>query len=370
LVDDVLETLQQLAAFHRRQLGTPVIGITGTNGKTTTKELMAAVLKEKYNILYTQGNLNNHIGVPLTLLKLNAEHELAVIEMGASHQGEIALLAEIARPNFGIVTNVGKAHLEGYGSFENIMKTKAELYQYIARNGKLVFIHSGNPFLWEMAEEAGLLEESNKKIMEYVVGASENPAVISGQVVESTPFLKMNCRTFNGSFEVQTNIVGGYNAENLMAAVTIGTYFGIENEAIKRGLENYQPQNNRSQFVETQKNKLIVDAYNANPSSMTASISNFIEIKNPDKWLILGDMLELGSQSEEEHQAVIRLLEKNNVKNIFLVGSEFKKVNSGFLHFDNVEMLNNYLTEKPLSGYIVLIKGSRGIKLENVVNNL
>ena len=369
LVDNVLETLQQLAAFHRRQLGTPIIGITGTNGKTTTKELIASVLKEQYNILYTQGNLNNHIGVPLTLLGLRPEHELAVVEMGANHPGEIAFLAEIARPNFGIVTNVGKAHLEGFGSFENIMKTKGELYQYIARNGKLVFMNTENTFLWEMAQDAGLLE-NRQKIMEYMVGVSPNSAIISGQVLESAPFLKMKCQTFKGEFEVQTQLIGAYNAENLMAAVTIATYFNIPNEKIKQGLENYKPQNNRSQLIETERNKLIIDAYNANPSSMAVAISNFAQINSPVKWLILGDMLELGAESENEHQQIVNLLKKSELKNVFLVGNEFKKADSGFMHFDNTDMLNEYLTQNPLSGYTVLIKGSRGIKLENVVNSL
>lgn len=369
LVDSVLETLQQLASFHRRQLGTPIIGITGTNGKTTTKELIAAVLKEQYNILYTQGNLNNHIGVPLTLLGLRPEHELAIVEMGANHVGEIAFLTAIASPNFGIITNVGKAHLEGFGSFENIKKTKAELYQYIARHGKLVFMNTDNTFLWEMAEYAGLTE-SDGKIVEYMVGASENPAVTSGQVLKSTPFLKMNCETVNGNFDVQTHLVGAYNAENMMAAIAIGVYFNISNEKIKRGLENYMPQNNRSQFIQTERNELIIDAYNANPSSMAAAINNFTQIDSSAKWLILGDMLELGADSENEHRNVVELLKKNELKNVFLVGSEFKKTNSGFIHFDNTDTLNKYLAETPLSGYTILVKGSRGIKLESVVNNL
>lgn len=369
LVNNVLETLQQLATFHRRQLGTTIIGITGTNGKTTTKELIAAVLKEKYNILYTQGNLNNHIGVPLTLLKLKPEHDIAVVEMGANHPGEIAELSEIARPQYGIITNVGKAHLEGFGSFEGIMSTKAELYKFIAEKGKLVFMNTDNTYLWEMAQDAGLLEK-NKRIVEYKVGIAENENIISGQIIDSTPFLKMKCDINGDVFEVSTRLIGTYNAENVLAAATIGSFFKISCEAIKHGLESYEPQNNRSQFVETENNKLIIDAYNANPSSMALSIRNFADINAAHKLLILGDMLELGEQSKAEHTEIISLLQSYNLKEALLVGNEFKEVNTSYPQFDNVEKLIEYLEKNPVKDHTILIKGSRGIKLEKTIEKL
>ncbi|HQF10890.1 MAG TPA: UDP-N-acetylmuramoyl-tripeptide--D-alanyl-D-alanine ligase, partial [Paludibacteraceae bacterium] len=278
LVDDVLKTLQQLAHFHRQQMDIPVLGITGTNGKTTTKELITAVLREKFNILSTQGNLNNHIGVPLTLLQLKPEHQLAVIEMGANHPGEIDQLCQIAAPNYGLITNVGKAHLEGFGSFEGVMRTKGELYDYVFRHGKKIFIDKNNNFLREMAFSAGF--STSERIIEYGLNIpNKEPAAISGEILENSVFLKMNCRTPDGTFVVETRLIGAYNAENILAAIAVGSFFGVENNAIQRGIENYIPQNNRSQLTITQKNKLIVDAYNANPSSMSAAIKNFARME-------------------------------------------------------------------------------------------
>ncbi|NDV47701.1 UDP-N-acetylmuramoyl-tripeptide--D-alanyl-D-alanine ligase [Paludibacter sp. 221] len=355
LADNVLEALQKLATFHRRQLATPVVAITGTNGKTTTKELMAAVLNEKYNILYTQGNLNNHIGVPLTLLKLTREHELAIVEMGANHPDEISMLCEIARPDYGLITNVGKAHLEGFGSFEGVKKTKRELYEYIARNGKQVFINPKNEHLCEMAEEAGLRD----KLINYVDGA----------VADSSPFLEMKCSTAEGEFQVKTNLIGAYNAENVLAAVTVGAYFSVPNGQIKKGLEGYVPQNNRSQFVDTGNNKLIVDAYNANPSSMAMAINNFAQLTAVNKMLVLGDMLELGADSGQEHENVIELLQRNKFTDVILIGTEFAKANTlQYPVFNNVAELNVYLAEHPVKNFYILIKGSRGIKLEQVID--
>ena len=358
LVDDVLKTLQKLATFHRQQLSMPIIAITGTNGKTTTKELIAIVLKEKYNVLYTQGNLNNHIGVPLTLLKLKHEHEIAVVEMGANHLGEIKQLCEIARPDYGIITNVGKAHLEGFGSFEGIKKTKAELYDYIVRNGKLIFINPNNEDLCEMAKNAGV----DNKIVKY----------IDGKIVNSSPFLEMEL--FHSPQEaglvVRSNLIGVYNAENILASATIAHYFAVSNEQIKHGLENYIPQNNRSQFIETEKNKLIVDAYNANPSSMALAIKNFAQVDAASKFLILGDMLELGGQSEQEHQNIVDLLQENKFDNVFFVGKEFAKTNNSYRNFENTADLSEYIENEQIKNQYILIKGSRGIKLEQTIEKL
>ncbi len=356
LVDDVLKTLQRLAGFHRRQLGTPVLAITGTNGKTTTKELTASVLKQKYNILYTQGNLNNHIGVPLTLLKLTSGHEIAIVEMGASAQGEIRDLCEIAHPNYGIITNVGKGHLEGFGSFEAIKKTKAELYNYITANGKLIFINKENSLLCDMAKEAGL----ENKSMGY----------IPGKILSSSPFPEMEICGNEQNFNVQTHLIGSYNAENVLAAATIGQYFSVAEEQIKQGLEEYIPQNNRSQFIDKGSNKLIVDAYNANPTSMSLAIKNFAQINATNKMLILGDMLELGEQSEQEHQNIVNLLKDNQFNKVLLVGKEFGKINSTYTKFENVNELLPYLDKEKTENYYVLIKGSRGIKLEQVIDKL
>ncbi len=370
LVDNVLESLQKLATYHRKKLGTKIIGITGTNGKTTSKELIASVLKEKYNILYTQGNLNNHIGVPLTLLKLSAEHEMAVIEMGANHPGEIKILAEIACPDYGIITNVGMAHLEGFGSFEGVKKTKAELYDYLQKNEKDVFINADNENLVEMALKSGFKIES-KNVHLYSLNHKDSKNEVSGKVSKCSPFLEMECKIGNNpEFEIQTKLVGVYNAENILAAVTIGSYFGIDQKSIKQGLENYVPKNNRSQLTETEHNRLLIDAYNANPTSMRAAILNFEQLETEHKTLILGDMLELGEQSKNEHKNIVELLQQNNFQNVLLVGNEFKSTKSSFQSFENVEKLIEYLKEKPLKDQFILIKGSRGIKLEKVLELL
>ncbi|HLP06116.1 MAG TPA: UDP-N-acetylmuramoyl-tripeptide--D-alanyl-D-alanine ligase [Paludibacter sp.] len=366
LVDNVLGALQQLATCHRKHLGTKIIGITGTNGKTTTKELIAAVLKEKYNILYTQGNLNNHIGVPLTLLALKPEHELAVVEMGANHPGEINMLCEIACPDFGIITNVGKAHLEGFGSFEGVKKTKAELYQYIFKHGKKIFLNKDNEHLNEMAGNAGFT--GNSRTVEYSMAG--NDAAVKADITSCSPFLNMNCRIMEASFEVNTHLIGSYNAENVLAAATIGNYFGLANEEIKAGLENYEPQNNRSQLTITKHNKVVVDAYNANPTSMKAAILNFAQMDVNGKTLILGDMLELGEQSRLEHRNIVELLQQNKFSNVFLVGKEFKQTENPFACFADADTLAEYLEKNPVNNQYILLKGSRGIRLEKVLKTL
>jgi len=366
LVDDVLKSLQELATFHRKQLRTKIIGITGTNGKTTTKELIAAVLKEKFNILYTQGNLNNHIGVPLTLLQLKPEHELAIIEMGANHPGEIKQLCDIACPDYGIITNVGKAHLEGFGSLEGVMKTKAELYEFISAHGKLIFLHTGNPLLSQMASGLGL--NIPGKRIGYSLQKIDNSADYVAEITGCSPFLEMTC-TVNGkdTFEIKTNLIGSYNAENVLAAVTIGGYFGLTNSQVKKGLENYVPQNNRSQLTVTEHNKLVVDTYNANPTSMQAAILNFAQLEVDHKTLILGDMFELGEQSAAEHQNIVNLLEQNKFKNVLLVGKDFNKTRNSYPCFENVSQLIGYVKENPLTNNYILIKGSRGMKLEGIL---
>lgn len=364
LVDNVLTCLQDLARYHRQQLGTTIIGITGTNGKTTTKELIAAVLMQKFNILYTQGNLNNHIGVPLTLLKLQPEHELAVVEMGANHQGEIRTLAEIACPDYGIITNVGKAHLEGFGTFEGVKATKSELYQNIFSNGKNIFVNTGNKHLTEMASKSGFTNDA--EICKYSLTGDDIEA-INGSVLSCSPFLEMKCSTGNESFVVKTKLIGTYNAENVLAAVAIGHFFGVSDAEIITGLENYIPQNNRSQLTVTERNKLVVDAYNANPTSMRAAIVNFGQMEVENKMLILGDMLELGNQSASEHQAIVDLLESYQLKNVFLVGKLFEQTNNSYSCFQDVDKLIQLLEQKSVTNHYVLIKGSRGIKLEKVL---
>lgn len=368
LVNDTLVTLQELARFHRRQLGTKIIGITGTNGKTTTKELIAAVLKQSYNTHFTQGNFNNHIGVPLTLLQLKPEHEIGVIEMGANHPGEIKMLSEIALPDFGIITNVGKAHLEGFGSFEGVMKTKAELYDFIHAENRKIFLNTGNENLLEMANNSGFSDR--KGVLPYCLNSDIENKLATGKVISSSPLLEMQCITSKGGFDVKTQLIGTYNAENVLAAVSIGTFFDIPNEKIKFALESYQPQNNRSQFTQTEKNKLIIDAYNANPTSMQAAVLNFAVMEAENKTLIIGDMLELGGQSDMEHQRIVDLINENGFSDVYLVGKCFQAVKSNFIKFADVEKLKEHIQNKQLQNRFILIKGSHGIHLEKIISEL
>ena len=368
LVENVLKSLQQLATYHRRQLGTTIIGITGTNGKTTTKELIASVLTVKFDILYTQGNLNNHIGVPLTLLKLKPEHELAVVEMGANHPGDIKELAEIAQPDYGIITNVGKAHLEGFGSFEGVMKTKAELYDYIQQSGKNIFLNAGNQFLEQMAQNSLIFKKMNP--VKYSLEADLEDVSVRGKIIDCSPFLEMECMTNTDAFRIKTKLIGSYNAENVLAAVTIGHFFGMLDEQIQVGLEKYTPNNNRSQLTVTERNKLVVDAYNANPTSMKAAILNFAQMNVQAKTLILGDMLELGEYSDSEHQNVVDLLQQNGFSSVLLVGKDFLKTKNSYHCFEKVEDLEEWVDGHPIENQIVLVKGSRGIKLEKILSKL
>lgn len=359
LVDNVLRSLQQLACRHRKTLGTPIIGITGTNGKTTTKELLAAVLSTKYNLLYTEGNFNNHIGVPLTLLRLTHEHEMAVIEMGASRPGDIKELAEIALPNYGIITNVGRAHLEGFGSFEGVVKTKGELYDYIRRSKGKIFIKKENTDLQTIA----------KGIEQITYGSDEN-AFVAGHIFGSTPFLVFDWKQQGKIHTVETHLIGGYNIDNALAAVTVGRYFKIPAERISRAIAAYEPANNRSQFKKTANNDLIIDAYNANPSSMKAALENFATMNVSPKAVILGDMRELGPASDELHAEIVSLVQAGNYEQVFLCGEHFGKAGKDFTTFKTTEELMTRLKNDPLKGYHILIKGSHGMALEKTLELL
>lgn len=363
-VEDCLTALQQLANYHRRQLGTRIIAITGTNGKTTTKELTAAVLTQKYHVLYTEGNLNNHIGVPLTLLGLTARHDMAVVEMGANHPGEIAALARIAEPDYGLITNVGKAHLEGFGSFEGVIRTKGELYDFLrTRQGGTVFLHHDNPYLNRIAQ--GL------HAIRYGQPGSETPLAVCGEATESSPFLSFRWRTEEKPWHsVQTHLIGAYNTDNLLAAVAVGLHFGVPAEEIDRALTDYVPRNNRSQWVETATNRLIVDAYNANPTSMKAALTNFLTMNVHPKMVILGDMKELGASSAEEHQKVVEFLQANPPEEVWLTGECFAATGSPFRHFAHVEEVKEALRRQPPCGFHILIKGSNSMKLSQLTEYL
>ena len=356
LVDDCLKTLQRLANYHRRQLGTRMIGVTGTNGKTTTKELIAAVLKEKFRVHFTQGNFNNHIGVPLTLLQLTKEDDLAVIEMGANHPGEIDALVHIAEPDCGIITNVGKAHLEGFGSFEGVVHTKGELYDFLrAKPGSVVFIQNENPHL------NGIV--GNLQTVRY--GQSEG-LYVSGKVVACKPFLEYTWTAGDKTYEVQTQLIGSYNLDNALAATAIGRYFGVSDEQICHALATYEPHNNRSQLTVTADNQLIVDAYNANPTSMMAALENFKLIEAPHKMVILGDMKELGVGSKEEHQKVVDFLRTCSFDRIVLVGAEFGSTDADFETYPDTAALTEKLKEVKPTGQLILIKGSNSMKLSGL----
>lgn len=356
LVEDCLTTFKELAREHRRQFSIPVIGITGTNGKTTTKELISAVLAEKFCVHHTKGNFNNDVGVPRTLLELNANHEIAVIEMGASHPTDIEKLVTYVEPTCGIITNVGRAHLQGFGSFEGVKKTKGELYDFLKAHNCLLFLNESNADLVEMAEQREM-----QRIIGY--GHTEDEASITGEVISCAPFLKFRWTDGRGDREVQTHLIGSYNLDNMLAAITIGLHFGVSSESICHALENYVPTNNRSQLEVTEKNKLIVDAYNANPSSMAAAIENFRVLEAPKKMAILGDMRELGDVSDEEHQHVVDQLKAYGFENIWLVGAEFQKTSTNYRKFADVEEVKAAIAAEQPEGYHILIKGSNGIKL-------
>ena len=381
LVENVLETLQQLSRYHRKQFKIPVIALTGTNGKTTTKELISACLRKKYNVVATEGNLNNHIGVPLTLLRLNSQTQAAVIEMGASNPGEIDTLVKLVCPSFGLITNVGKAHLQGFGSFEGVMATKGELYDNLNEHRKIAFVNVDNPYLVQMA--------SARPRMQLVPYGTSNDGAKIVIDENGSPFLKMivsnPCYTAveeNGEPEwltVNTNLIGSYNSDNVLAALCVSTYMDVPAADAIAAIAEYEPSNNRSQLTRTANNTLVVDAYNANPTSMRASIENFAQLKMPHKVLVLGDMLELGKDSLLEHRGVVKLALDKGFKDIYLVGGEFAQAATSMqgeiegahvLLFDDSILLKEHFKAKPLSGCSVLIKGSRGKRLERIIEAL
>ena len=369
LVDDCLQTFKDLAREHRRQFNIPVIGITGTNGKTTTKELVAAVLSQKYHVLYTQGNFNNDVGVPKTLLRLTNEHEIAVIEMGASHPGDIKTLAETAEPTCGLITNVGKAHLQGFGSFEGVIKTKCELYDFLrSREDALIFINADNDYLMDQ-----IGDEEDIWLSPYSTDPENQYTCISGEIIACDPFLKFRWREPLMTLEeegrstkwhkVQTHLIGSYNIDNLLAAIAVGINFGVDRKKICAALEDYVPSNNRSQMTVTEKNHLVVDAYNANPSSMMAALENFKLMQGDNKMAILGAMRELGEVSAEEHQRIVDYLKTTDVETVWLVGEEFNDTQCDYRKFKDVEEVKAAIAEEHPEGHYILIKGSNNTKL-------
>jgi UDP-N-acetylmuramoyl-tripeptide--D-alanyl-D-alanine ligase len=359
LVEDALETLQQLAHHHRNQFRIPVIAITGTNGKTTTKELIHRVLSRKYRTLATAGNLNNHIGVPLTLLRIRPDTEIAIVEMGANHPGEIDLLCRIAEPTHGLITNIGKAHLEGFGGFEGVIRTKTELYRFLRTTNGAAFVNTSDPLLKEHTRE-----------MQVVPYGTGEPVAILG--MQDDPCVTLQVRIDKDSINIPTRLYGNYNADNVLAAACIGHFFGVGPEEIKTAIGSYVPDNNRSQVSETESNILILDMYNANPSSMEQALDHFAKSATDNKVLILGDMLELGSESDHEHIRILQLISKLGFTNVFLVGPVFTRLNSerDWICFQDSDLARMWLDHHPVRDSIILIKGSRGIKLEKVVETL
>ncbi|MBR4996912.1 MAG: UDP-N-acetylmuramoyl-tripeptide--D-alanyl-D-alanine ligase [Bacteroidaceae bacterium] len=361
-VDDSLKALQQLARHHRRQLGTTIVGVTGTNGKTTTKELMAAVLKRRYNILYTQGNLNNHIGVPLTLLQLNSLHEMAIVEMGANHPGDIKELVDIAEPDYGVITNVGMAHLQGFGSLEGVIRTKGELYDYIRTTEKrTIFLNDNNEYLKSIA--------SGLTAVRYGRPSEANVLYVAGEVIACDPYLRFRWKEGADEWhEVSTHIVGSYNIDNALCAATVGRYFGVSAEDVSIALAEYIPTNNRSQLTETEHNTLIVDAYNANPTSMRAALDNFVCMEVSPKMVILGDMKELGEATAEAHQTVVDRLAKCDFEQVWLVGAAFAATLHGSARvFTDAEAVKEELQQHPVKKKYILVKGSNSMKLASLI---
>lgn len=369
LVDDCLQALQQLANYHRRQLGAPVpsvpdahrgipvIGITGTNGKTTTKELTAAVLSKKYRVLYTEGNLNNSIGVPMTVLRLKPEHQIAIIEMGASHPGDIQELVNVSEPNVGLITNVGRAHLQGFGSFEGVKRTKGELYDFLRQTNGEVIVNADSTDLMQMVKERGL-----ERVTCY--GGQAEGVAVRGRIAEHSALLHFQWKAEEGEWhDVQTHLIGDYNLSNMLAAISLGLKYHVPEDLVCEALQEYEPHNNRSQLTKTERNVLIVDAYNANPTSMKAAIDNFHLLDADNKMLILGEMRELGADSAQEHRQVIRLIQEYGFKDVILVGQEFMYEGNPFRCFADVEALKETLKEQQPQGKCILIKGSNGTRL-------
>jgi UDP-N-acetylmuramoyl-tripeptide--D-alanyl-D-alanine ligase len=362
-VDNVLETLQQLATFHREQFsnlsrpfGISFIAITGSNGKTTTKELIHAVLSSQYKTYTTEGNLNNHIGVPLTILKIKSDAQMAVIEMGANHQKEIEGYCKIAQPTHGVISNVGKAHLEGFGGIEGVKKGKGELYDFIRSHNGVVFAFDDYDYLHEMS----------KGIQQISWYGTKNGEV-TGNVKASEPFLEVAITKGSSFNTIKTNLVGDYNLPNILCAVAVGKYFNVPDEKIRYAIENYAPSNSRSQLIEIGSNKIILDAYNANPSSMKAAIENFKHIHSENKILVLGGMMELGNESLHEHEDLVKLIRQNNFENVILVGGNFKTIYKSYIYFDKAEQAAAYIKQQNFHNVYLLVKGSRSMQMEKVL---
>jgi UDP-N-acetylmuramoyl-tripeptide--D-alanyl-D-alanine ligase len=367
LVENVLETLQQLAAYHRNYINVPVIALTGSNGKTTCKELLKCTLSQKFNVLATSGNLNNHIGVPLTLLQLSHAHDFAVIEMGANHQKEIELLCSIAQPNYGIITNIGKAHLEGFGGIEGVLKGKSELYVFLKKSNGLVFLRNEDSKLVQVA-----------KGIEKITFGETNEAFLNAQLISDFPFVEFEFNSHNNLTKeekntlVKSKLTGKYNFYNMIAAACVASYFNISNEKIKQALETYTPQNNRSEIITKNSCKIYLDAYNANPTSMALSIENFAKEKLENKVLIIGEMNELGEDSDTEHTTIVDLIESLQFKNVFLIGTKFKSSVSTkpFVYHENTDLLLDYLSKTSFQNTAFLLKGSRSNALEKLVEKI
>ncbi|WP_443945161.1 UDP-N-acetylmuramoyl-tripeptide--D-alanyl-D-alanine ligase [Pedobacter sp. AW1-32] len=364
LVNDSLTALQDLARHHRKQLSIPVVGLTGSNGKTTSKELINAVLSQKFKTFATAGNLNNHIGVPLSILSIQSDVEIAVIEMGANHQKEIELLCTIAQPTHGIITNVGMAHLDGFGGFEGVKKGKAELYTYLKNTQGYTFVNRDNAHLLEMSEAAGL-----NKIIYY---GTELGNAIQGTLQKSDPFIEINWTNHDQFSTAKTNLTGSYNFENVLAAICIGDFFDMETEAINLGLQNYQPNNNRSQLTKTAHNTVICDFYNANPSSMAAALNNISTLSANRKTAILGDMFELGPESAPQHQLIAKQAQESGLDEVILIGQYFYALKDQIdaVYFATPAEAADYLQKKQIEDHLILLKGSRGMKLENLLQYL
>lgn len=357
-VDDVLQTLQQLAGYHRMQSGIKILAITGSNGKTTTKELCREVLSKKFRVFATEGNLNNHIGVPLTLLSMNSNMEVGIVEMGANHPGEIATLSEIARPDYGLITNIGKAHLEGFGGIEGVAKAKGELFSHLMENGKTIFLNKDNSYL------APLVPESYTNTVVY-----NGPGGIVAERVAGDPFLRLSVKLKGEPMDISTHLVGSFNAENVLAACAVGLYFGISPDEIAQSVSAYRPSNNRSQLIDTGKNRVIMDAYNANPSSMAASIAEFMKFEGKNKLLILGEMREVGDSSIHEHESIISGLKEKGADKVICMGKAFENAacDAGYQYAGTIDQLMQLLTNNPPSGCLILIKGSRSNRLEKII---
>ena len=349
LVENVLETLQKLANYHRKQLNIPIIGLTGSNGKTTTKELLHAVLSKKYKTVATVGNLNNHIGVPLTLLSMNAKTEIGIVEMGANHQKEIKLLSHLCAPNFGYITNFGKAHLEGFGGVEGVIKGKSELYTYLKNEGGIAIVNPNDKIQLEKTNEIKRIFFEEKLILK-----------------KATPFVAVDYKNTT----IESKLIGTYNLANICAAITFGHYFGIESTDIKDALESYVPSNNRSQIIKKGTHTILLDAYNANPTSMKAAIDSFKLMEGKNKVLILGDMFELGEYELEEHQKIAALTLSTNFETVFFIGKLFHKITTDYQQFKEFSDFKNHLKTQDLSNCTVLIKGSRGMQLERILEFL